>query len=169
MQGYGMAFGLGLVAGMRSMSACAALTWAAGCAGRARTASCPPPSRPAPPSWRAPAPRHRPECWALTGRHAYPGYGALAGVAGAVAGTLLGRAARGREGRRDAPVGRERHLVPRHLGQRRRRGERPRPGTYGALAGVAGAVAGTLLGRAARGSDSRTAPGRARGAYEDDR
>ena len=29
MQGYGAAFGLGLVAGMRSMSACAALTWAA--------------------------------------------------------------------------------------------------------------------------------------------
>ncbi|MHC2017751.1 hypothetical protein ACYQOP_07795 [Methylobacterium sp. CM6247] len=37
----------------------------------------------------------------------------------------------------------------------------------GALAGVAGAVAGTLLGRAARGPDSRTAPGRAKGLAED--
>jgi uncharacterized membrane protein len=37
--------------------------------------------------------------WALTGRHAHPGYGALAGLAGAVAGTLLGRAARGSDSR----------------------------------------------------------------------
>ncbi|MHC2019939.1 hypothetical protein [Methylobacterium sp. CM6247] len=37
----------------------------------------------------------------------------------------------------------------------------------GALAGMAGAVAGTLLGRAARGPDSRTASGRAKGLAED--
>lgn len=38
---------------------------------------------------------------------------------------------------------------------------------YGAAVGVAGAVAGTLLGRAARGSKSRTVSGNAKGLAED--
>ena len=38
---------------------------------------------------------------------------------------------------------------------------------YGALSGLAGAVAGTLIGRAARGADSCTTYGRAKGLAED--
>ena len=45
-------------------------------------------------------------------------------------------------------------------------GQRTSP-EFGALAGAAGAVAGTLIGRSARGGDSRTASGRSRGLAED--
>ncbi|KMO35871.1 hypothetical protein VQ02_16665 [Methylobacterium variabile] len=118
MQGYGASFGLGLVAGMRSLSACAALTWAAS---RGRTRDVPIPAGPGaravataaalaemagdkmpfapdrriPPSFAFRLAIGAVGGWALAGRRASPGYGALAGAAGAVAGTLLGRAARG--------------------------------------------------------------------------
>jgi uncharacterized membrane protein len=132
MQGYGAAFGLGLVAGMRSMSACAALTWAAA-DGRTRGALIPAgagaralattaalaemagdkmpfaPDRRIPPSFAVRLAIGAAGGWALTGRHAHPGCGALAGLAGAVAGTKLGRAARGPDSR--TASGRARGLV----------------------------------------------------------
>jgi uncharacterized membrane protein len=122
MQGYGPAFGLGLVAGMRSMSACAALTWAAS-DGRTRDAFIPAgagarvlattaalaemagdkmpfaPDRRIPPSFAVRLAIGAAGGWALAGPHARPAYGVLAGLAGAVAGTLLGRAARGPDSR----------------------------------------------------------------------
>ena len=122
MQGYATSFGLGFVAGMRNMTACAALAWAAS-DGRTRGTLIPggPGARtlataaavaemagdkmPFAPDRRLP-----PSCafrlaggavggWALAGRRASPETGALAGVAGAIAGTLLGRAARGPDSR----------------------------------------------------------------------
>jgi uncharacterized membrane protein len=122
MQGYGTAFGLGLVAGMRSLSACAALTWAAA-DGRTRGAVIPAgpgaralattaalaemagdkmpfaPDRRIPPSFALRLAIGAAGGWALTGRDARPAYGALAGLVGAVAGTLVGRAARGPDSR----------------------------------------------------------------------
>ncbi|TGE00216.1 hypothetical protein [Methylobacterium nonmethylotrophicum] len=118
MQEYGASFGLGVVAGMRSMAACAALTWAAS-QGRTRGDVIPAgpgartlataaavaemagdkmpfaPDRRIPASFAFRLAIGAVGGWALAGRRATPAYGALAGVAGAVAGTLLGRAARG--------------------------------------------------------------------------
>jgi uncharacterized membrane protein len=132
MRGYGAAFGLGLVAGMRSLSACAALTWAAA-DGRTRGTLIPAgagaralataaalaemagdkmpfaPDRRIPPSFAARLAIGAAGGWALSGRHARPAYGALAGLAGAVAGTLVGRAARGGDSRTGA--GRARGLA----------------------------------------------------------
>lgn len=121
MQGYERSFGIGVVAGMRSLSACAALTWAASLG---RTRDVPVPSGPGAlsrrrrlsPRWpatrcRSPPDRRIPPSfavrlvigtvggWALAGRRASPEVGALAGMAGAVAGTFLGRAARGPDAR----------------------------------------------------------------------
>src|ERR1700712_5349789 len=107
MQGYGTAFGLGLVAGMRSLSACAALTWAAA-DGRTRGAVIPAgpgaralattaalaemagdqmpfaPDRRIPPSFAARLAIGAVGGWALAGRRASPQFRALAGVAGGV-------------------------------------------------------------------------------------
>ncbi|GJD81716.1 hypothetical protein GCM10007886_37690 [Methylobacterium gregans] len=132
MRGYRASFGIGFVAGMRSLSACAALVWAAS---QGRTRDVPVPAGPGARAVAtatalaemagdkmpfAPDRRIVPSFafrlvigavggWALTGRRASPEYGALAGVAGAVAGTLLGRAARGPDAR--TIVGRARGLT----------------------------------------------------------
>ncbi|WP_407530441.1 hypothetical protein [Methylobacterium oryzisoli] len=122
MREYGASFGIGFVAGMRSMSACAALTWAAsqgrtrgdviplgpGARALATTAALAEmagdkmpfaPDRRIPPSFAFRLAIGAVGGWALTGRGASPRSGALAGVAGAIAGTLLGRAARGPDSR----------------------------------------------------------------------
>ncbi|MGY2053079.1 hypothetical protein [Methylobacterium sp. JK268] len=122
MRDYGASFGIGCVAGLRSLSACAALTWAAA---QGRTRDVPVPSGPGarglataaalaemvgdkmpfapdrriPPSFAARLLIGAVGGWALTGRGGSPRAGALAGAAGAVAGTLLGRAARGPDAR----------------------------------------------------------------------
>ena len=134
MQGYGAAFGIGIVAGMRSMSACAALTWAAA-DGRTRGAVIP---------------------------------------AGAAARALATTAALAEMAGDKMPFAPDRRIPPSlairliigAAGGWALAGRNARP-AYGILAGLAGAVAGTLIGRAARGGDSRTAPGRARGLAED--
>jgi uncharacterized membrane protein len=129
---YGASFGIGFVAGMRSMSACAALTWAAA-EGRTRGDLIPAgpgartlattaavaemagdkmpfaPDRRIPPSFALRLAIGAVGGWVLTGRGASPEHGALAGVAGAIAGTLLGRGARGGDSRTAA--GRSRGLV----------------------------------------------------------
>lgn len=125
MREYGASFGIGFVAGMRSMSACAALTWAAaqgrtsgdlipagpGARALATTAAAAEmagdkmpfaPDRRIPPSFALRLAIGAVGGWALAGRRASPEYGALAGVAGAVAGTLLGRGARGGDSRTSA-------------------------------------------------------------------
>ncbi|QIJ73206.1 hypothetical protein GU700_00405 [Methylobacterium sp. NI91] len=118
MQAYATSFGIGFVTGMRSMTACAALTWAAS-EGRTRGELIPDgagartlataaalaemagdkmpfaPDRRIPPSFAFRLAIGAVGGWALAGRHASPEVGALAGMAGAIAGTLLGRAARG--------------------------------------------------------------------------
>lgn len=122
MQDYGASFGIGFVAGLRSMTACAALTVAAsrgrtrdglipgtpvarGLAGAAALAEMAgdkmpfAPDRRIPPSFAARLAIGAVGGWALAGRGAAPGAGALLGLAGAVAGTLLGRAARGPDSR----------------------------------------------------------------------
>ncbi|GJD52741.1 hypothetical protein OPKNFCMD_5508 [Methylobacterium crusticola] len=122
MQGYGTSFGIGFVTGLRSMTACAALTWAAsqdrtrgalipaGPGARALTAAAAlaemigdkmpfAPDRRIPPSFAVRLAIGGVGGWALAGHRASPEYGALAGVAGALAGTLLGRAARGGDAR----------------------------------------------------------------------
>lgn len=122
MQCYLTSFGIGFVAGMRSMSACAALSWAAS-QGRTRDGLIPgsssaralttvaafaemagdkmpfAPDRRIPPSFALRLAIGAAGGWALAGRGASPRTGAIAGVAGAVAGTLLGRAARGPDSR----------------------------------------------------------------------
>lgn len=122
MQRYATSFGIGFVAGMRSMSACAALSWAAS-QGRTRDRLIPDgasaralstaaalaemagdkmpfaPDRRILPSFAVRLAIAAIGGWVLTGRRMTPEYGALAGVAGAVAGTLLGRAARGPDSR----------------------------------------------------------------------
>lgn len=122
MQGYATSFGIGFVAGMRSMTACAALTWAAA-EGRTRGGSIPAgtgarvlttaaalaemagdkmpfaPDRRILPSFAIRLAIGAVGGWALAGQRASPASGALAGVAGALAGTLLGRAARGPDSR----------------------------------------------------------------------
>jgi len=122
MQGYATSFGLGLVAGMRNMTACAALAWAAS-EGRTRGTLIPggsgartlataaavaemagdkmpfAPDRRIPPSFAFRLAVGAVGGWALAGRRASPQVGALAGMAGAIAGTLLGRAARGPDSR----------------------------------------------------------------------
>ena len=128
-QGYDMAFGIGFVAGLRSMTACAALSWAAA-AERTRGGAIPggpaarslataaalaemagdkmpfAPDRRIPPSFAARLAIGAVGGWALSGRRAAPGAGALAGMAGAVAGTLLGRAARGPDVRQSGGLAR---------------------------------------------------------------
>ena len=122
MQSYLTSFGIGFVGGMRSMSACAALSWAAS-QGRTRDGLIPgspsaravttvaalaemagdkmpfAPDRRIPPSFAFRLAIGAVGGWALTGRCASPRTGALVGVAGAVTGTLLGRAARGSDSR----------------------------------------------------------------------
>ena len=132
MQRYGASLGIGFVAGMRSMSACAALTWAAsqdrtrgdlipsrpGARALATTATAAEmaddkkpfaPDRRIPPSFALRLAIGAVGGWALSGRCASPEYGALAGVAGAVVGTLLGHGARGGDSRTSA--GRARGLA----------------------------------------------------------
>ncbi|GJD59896.1 hypothetical protein [Methylobacterium frigidaeris] len=122
MRDYGAAFGIGFVAGLRSMTACAALTFAAaeqrtrgtvipsgpGARGLATAAALAEmagdkmpfaPDRRTPPSFAARLVIGAVGGWVLAGPRASPEAGALAGVAGAVAGTLLGRAARGPDSR----------------------------------------------------------------------
>ena len=118
MRRYETSFGIGFLAGLRSLSACAALTWVAA-GGRTRGVARPAgsaarglaataalaemagdklpfaPDRRIPPSFAVRLALGAAGGWMLTGRHASPGVGALAGLAGAVAGTLIGRAARG--------------------------------------------------------------------------
>ena len=132
MRAYGTSFGIGLVTGMRSMTACAALTWAAS-QGRTRGDLIPggpvartlstgaalaemagdkmpfAPDRRIPPSFAARLVIGTVGGWALAGRNATPMTGALAGAAGAVAGTLIGRSARG--GDNPSPSGLARGLV----------------------------------------------------------
>lgn len=134
MQRYASAFGIGVVAGMRSLTACAALTWAAsdrrtrgtlipagpvarGVATAAALAEMAGDKMPFAPDRRIP-----------------PSF-ALRLAIGAIGGGALA-------GRHGSPM-------------------------RGALAGGVGAVAGTLLGRAARGADAQTTPGRVRGVVED--
>jgi uncharacterized membrane protein len=118
MHGYGAAFDIGFVTGMRSMTACAALTWAASkdrtrgelipAGPRARTLATTAavaemvgdkmpfaPDRRIPHSFAFRIADGAVGGWALAGRRASPEIGAMIGVAGAIAGTLLGRAARG--------------------------------------------------------------------------
>ncbi|TNC10015.1 hypothetical protein FF100_24170 [Methylobacterium terricola] len=122
MQGYGASFGIGFVAGLRSMTACAALTVAASRgrtqggfipgtpAARGLTAAAAvaemagdkmpfAPDRRIPPSFAARLAIGAVGGWALAGHDAAPNAAALAGLAGAVAGTLIGRAARGPDSR----------------------------------------------------------------------
>ncbi len=118
MQGHWAPFGIGFVTGLRSMTAAAALSWAASL-GRTRFRWIPAgpgprrfataaalaemagdkmpfaPDRRIPPSFAARLLIGAVGGTALAGRGATPLGGALAGMAGAVAGTLLGRAARG--------------------------------------------------------------------------
>lgn len=118
MQEYATSFGIGFVTGMRSMTACAALTWAAS-EGRTRGDLIPngagartlattaavaemvgdkmpfAPDRRIPPSFAFRLAIGAAGGWALAGRRASPEIGAVIGLAGAIAGTLLGRAARG--------------------------------------------------------------------------
>jgi uncharacterized membrane protein len=125
MRDYGASFGIGFVAGLRSMTACVGLIVAAA-EGRTRGAFIPSglgarglataaalaeiagdkmpfaPDRRIPPSFAARLAIGALGGWALAGRRASPEAGALAGLAGAVAGTLLGRAARGAESRTSA-------------------------------------------------------------------
>nr|USU34540.1 hypothetical protein NG677_01140 [Methylobacterium sp. OTU13CASTA1] len=132
MQGYAASFGLGFVAGMRSMTACAALAWAAS-EGRTRGGSIPgspgaraiattmafgemagdkmpfAPDRRIPPSFAFRLAIGAVGGWALAGRRSSPRTGALAGMAGAIAGTLIGRAARGPDSR--TLLGRAKGLV----------------------------------------------------------
>ena len=119
---YESSIGIGILAGMRTMSACAALCWAAS-RGRTRGDIIPAgpgsrtlataaalaemagdklpfsPDRRIPPSFAARLAIGAFGGWALAGRSASPRTGALAGLAGAVAGTLVGRAARGADSR----------------------------------------------------------------------
>lgn len=122
MQDCGVPFGIGFVAGMRSMSACAALTWAAS-QGRTRGDLIP------------------------------GGPGARAIATAAAAAEMAGD---------KMPFAPDRR-IPLSFAFRLAIGA---VGGW-ALAGVAGAVAGTLLGRSARGGDSHTAAGRFRGLAED--
>lgn len=134
MQGYATSFGLGFVAGMRNMTACAALVWAAS-EGRTRGNLVP----------------------AGTGARTLATAAAVAEMAGD-----------------KMPFAPDRRIPPSFalrlavgaFGGWALAGRRSSP-EIGVLAGVAGAVAGTLLGRAARGPDSRTTPGRAKGLAED--
>lgn len=134
MREYEASFGIALVAGMRSMSTCAALTWAAS-QGRTRGDLIPAgPSARALATTAAAAEMAGDRMPFALDRRIPPSF-ALRLAIGAVGGWTL-------SGRRASPE-------------------------YGALAGVAGAVAGTLLGQGARGGDSRTSAGRARGLAED--
>ncbi len=118
MQGHWASFGIGFVTGLRSMTASAALSWAASL-GRTRIRWIPAgpgprrfataaalaemagdkmpfaPDRRIPPSFAGRLAIGAVGGVALARRDASPFTGALAGMAGAVAGTLLGRAARG--------------------------------------------------------------------------
>lgn len=134
MQGYVTSFGLGLVAGMRNMTACAALAWAAS-EGRTR------------------------------GNLIPVGPGARMLATGAAMAEMAGDKMPFAPDRRIPPSFALRLAVG-AFGGWALAGRRSSP-EIGAMAGVAGAVAGTLLGRAARGPDSRTAPGRANGLAED--
>jgi len=134
MHEYGASFGIGFVTGLRSMTACAALTFAAA-EGRTRGALIP----------ASPGARGLATAAALAemagdkmpfapDRRIPPSFAFRLAI-GALGGWAL--AAQGASAR------------------------------TGALAGMAGALAGTQLGRAARGAGSRTAPGFARGLVED--
>jgi uncharacterized membrane protein len=125
MQGYSTSFGIGFVTGMRSMTASAALTWAAS-EGRTRGDLIPTgpwartlattaavaemvgdkmpfaPDRRIPPSFAFRLAIGAIGGWALAGRRASPEIGAVIGMAGAIAGTLLGRAARGSDSHTNA-------------------------------------------------------------------
>lgn len=129
MRAYATSFGIGFVTGMRSMTGCAALTWAAS-QGRTRGDAIPggplartlstaaalaemagdkmpfAPDRRIPPSVAARLVIGAVGGWALAGRDASPTTGALAGAAGAIAGTFLGRSARGGDNRSAAGLAR---------------------------------------------------------------
>lgn len=134
MQGYATSFGIGFVAGMRSMSACAALCWAAS-QGRTRRAPIPSGLAACAVSTTAALGEIAGDKMPFAPDRRIPASFALRIAIGAVGGYALA-------GRRDSPE-------------------------YGAVAGIAGAVAGTLLGRSARGADSKTLPGNAKGLAED--
>ncbi|GEP07487.1 hypothetical protein [Methylobacterium oxalidis] len=134
MQRLGPSFGIGFVAGLRSMTACAALSWAAS---QRRTRV----------TWIPDGPGARGLITALAlaemagdkmpfapDRRIPPSFAARLAI-GAAGGVAL---AEPRALRRNA-----------------------------ALAGMAGAIAGTLLGRAARGGTTRSTSGLARGLTED--
>ncbi|KMO43538.1 hypothetical protein VQ03_07935 [Methylobacterium tarhaniae] len=132
MRDHGASFGIGFVAGLRSLTACAALTFAAaqrrtrggfipsgpGARGLATAAALAEmagdkmpfaPDRRILPSFAARLVIGAAGGWALAGRRTSPEAGALAGLVGAVAGTLIGRAARGPDSR--TPPGRARGLA----------------------------------------------------------
>ena len=134
MQSFGTAFGIGFVAGLRSMTACAALSWAAS---QRRTRV----------TWIPDGPGARSLVTAL----------ALAEMAGdkmpfapdrRIPPSVIARLAIGVAGGH-ALAGP--NVTTRNA----------------ALAGMAGAIAGTLLGRGARGGTTRSVPGVARGLTED--
>ncbi|MFC6790951.1 hypothetical protein ACFQE0_15820 [Methylobacterium komagatae] len=132
MQAYVTSFGVGFVTGMRSMTACAALSWAAS-DGRTRGELIPngtgartlataaalaemagdkmpfAPDRRISPSFAFRLAIGAIGGWALAGRHASPEIGALSGVAGAVVGTIIGRSARGSDSQTNS--GRAKGLV----------------------------------------------------------
>ncbi|ACL55679.1 hypothetical protein [Methylobacterium nodulans] len=134
MQGLGTSFGIGLVTGLRSMTACAALTWAASL-GRTRIAWIPSGSGPRGLATAAAAAEMAGDKMPFApDRRIPPSFAARLAI-GAVGGAAL--------------AGRDVTLVG------------------GVLAGMAGAVVGTLLGRALRGATTRSASDWARGLTED--
>jgi uncharacterized membrane protein len=134
MQSFGASFSIGLVAGLRSMTACAALSWAAS---QHRTRV----------TWIPEGPGARSLVTAL----------ALAEMAGD-----------------KMPFAPDRRILPSFMarlaigaaGGHALTGPNVTP-RNAALAGMAGALAGTLLGRGARGGTTRSASGLARGLTED--
>ncbi|MBY0298073.1 MAG: hypothetical protein K2X71_18915 [Methylobacterium sp.] len=134
MQGLGNAFGMGFVTGLRSMTACAALVGAASL-GRTRIGGIPAGPVPCGLAVAAAAAEMVGDKMPFApDRRIPPSFAARLAI-GAVAGAALAD-------RRHARLG-------------------------GAVAGAAGAVAGTILGRAARGGTTRTAADLARGLTED--
>lgn len=134
MKGHAVSFGIGFVAGLRTMTASAALSWAASL-GRTRI------------GW-------------------IPGDGRSRGLATAAAlAEMAGDKMPFAPDRRIAPSFVVRLVIGAVGGAALAGREASLPG--GALSGAAGAIIGTLLGRAARGANTRSTAGWTRGLTED--
>ena len=129
-----ISFGIGFVTGLRSMTACAALSWATAL-GRTRTA------------WIPASPNARAIATTM--------------AMGEMAGDKMPFAPD-----RRIPPSLAVRLVIGAVGGAAMAGT-DSPPANGALIGLAGAIAGTLLGRRARGANTRSAAGWARGLTED--